>query len=204
MTLLSAIGLFAAACVHPGPSPHGPEDVVRSYARALAEGRLDEAWALSTPLDRDRFAERYADPRQRQRRADELLRAADGQTGAATALEAGPSGWRVVEAATAVAAGDDEAQARALVEHFLSAAKRGDFDAVFGDLAASWRARYTPARLKSDFAGEPGADGRLERIRAAQGGRWELTPVGPELSLGEGRRLRLQREGSALKVVALE
>lgn len=198
-TFLAAIGLCAAACVH---SP--PEDALRSYARALEAGQLDEAWGWSTPLDHERFLERYADPAVRHQRAEQLNRTADGHPGAPVGLEAGPSGWRVVEAPTAIAPPDDEQQARALVDHFLGAAQSGDFEAVFRDLAASWRARYTPERLKADFTVEPAANERLQRIRAALPGKWELTGLGPQLPLGEGRRLKLQREGGALKVVALE
>jgi hypothetical protein len=198
-TLLAAIGLCAAACVH---SP--PEDALRSCARALEAGQLDEAWRWSTPLEHDRFLERYAAPAVRRRRAEELTRAADGLPGAPVGVESGPAGWRVVEAPTAIAAPDDEQQARALVDHFLGAAQSGDFEAVFADLASSWRARYSPERLKADFAAEPAASARLLRIRAALPGKWELTGLGPQLPLGEGRRLKLQREGGALKVVALE
>ena len=59
-------------------------------------------------------------------------------------------------------------------------------------------------RLKADFQTEPAAAGRVARIRAALGGKWELTAAGPELPLGDGKRLKLQREGEALKVVGLE
>ena len=42
------------------------------------------------------------------------------------------------------------------------------------------------------------------RIRAALASRWEVTLAGPQLPLGEGKALKLVREGGALKVAALE
>ncbi len=199
-TLLAVLGLCASDCVH-GVLP---EDAMRSYARALEEGRLDDAWALSAALDQAQFAERYAEPARRHQRAEEVLRAAEGQASTGLAIEARAGAYRVIEAPAAVATKDDALQAAALVEHFLASAQRGDFDAVFADLAASWRARYSPQRLKADFEAEPAAAARLERIRAALPGKWELTAAGPELPLGEGKRLKVLREGDGLKVAALE
>lgn len=196
--------LLLAGCVHSGPTSNGPEDVARSYARALEEGRLDDAWALSAPLDREQFAARYADPKVRKQRAEALALAAAGQPSAVVALEVRAQGWRVLEQPTAAAALADEAQARERVDHFLAAIDRGDFEAVFADLSAAWRARYTPARLKADFTSEPAALSRLARIRAAREGRWEVTLAGPQLALGEGKALKLVREGGTLKVAALE
>ena len=200
-TFLAALGFCVAACVH---LPSVAEDTMRAYARALEQGRLEEAWALSTSLDHDRFVERYRDPVVRHQRAEAALKAADGQPTEGLALESGATGWRVIEAPAPVVARDEEQQARTLVEHFLASVQSGDFDAVFSDLGATWRARYTPQRLKTDFTLEPAAVERLQRIRAALPGEWVLTAIGPELSLGEGQRLQLQREGEALKVVALE
>ncbi len=178
--------------------------MARRYARALDEGRVDDAWALSAPLDRDQFAARYAEAGARRRRAYAIAHAAEGQPSAAVALEVRESGWRVIEPPAPAALVADEELARALIAHFLAAVASGDFDSVLGDLAASWRAKYTPARLRSDFSTEPSAQIRLERIRAALPGRWEVTLAGPQLPLGEGKTLRLLREGGALKVAALE
>ncbi len=203
-TLLSAFGILTAGCVHSAPALHGPEDVARSYARALQDGKIDEAWALSAPLDREQFNARYADASVRQARALALEQAAAGQPTAQVALEVKAQGWRVIEQPTPVAAAADEQLARERVEHFLAAVDGGDFDAVFADLSASWRARYTPARLKSDFTSEPAAQARLARIRAALSGKWQVTLAGPQLPLGEGKTLKLLREGDALKVAAIE
>ncbi len=199
------LGFALAGCVTTAPTLNGPEHVARAYADALAQGRVDDAWALSAPIDRAQFAVRYADAAARARRAAEVRKAAEGQPDAAVALETRAQGWRVIEAdfERTVPLRDDEA-ARAVVAHFLAAVDAGDFDAVFADLAAPWRARYTPARLKSDFAAEPAVAERLARIRAAIGGAWVSTMAGPQLPLGDGRALKLQREGAALKVAALE
>lgn len=191
-------------CVTTAPTVNGPEHVARAYADALAQGRVDDAWALSAPIDREQFAVRYADAAARDLRAAQVRKAADGHAESAVALETREKGWRVIEATEkAVPLQDDEA-ARAVVTRFLAAIDAGDFEAVFADLSSALRARYTPARLKSDFAAEPAAAGRLQRIRSALGGAWVSTVAGPQLPLGDGRALKLQREGGALKVAALE
>lgn len=177
-----------AGCTH--------DDVARRYADALEQGRVDEAWALSAQLDREQFGARYADAGARKARAEGVRRA--------VSLEAKGDGWRVVETPLPVAAADDARLARERVDHFLAAVDSGDFEAVFADLSASWRARYTPARLKADFTGEPFAIERLQRIKAALPGKWEVTAAGPQLVLGEGKALKLLREGDGFKVAALE
>ena len=134
----------AAGCLHSGPALNGPEGVARSYARALAEGRVNDAWALSAPLDREQFAARYADPGVRRQRSEALERAASGLPSAAVSLEVGERGWRVLEQPTPAAGLADEEQAKERISHFLSAVDSSDFQAVFNDLSASWRARYTP------------------------------------------------------------
>src|SRR6266852_5991623 len=50
---------------------------------------------------------------------------------------------------------------------FLDAAEEGDFDSAYQLLAGSWRARYTPARLKQDFELEPRAKELVARARSA-------------------------------------
>ena len=198
----SALGILAAGCAHGGPARNGPVDVSRSYARALDAGNVDEAWALSASLDREQFAERYADPLARHQRAQDVTRAADGQPSAKVTLEVTAKGWRVLEAPVAGLA--DEQQARDVLNRFLAALDSGDFQTVFSDLSAVWRARYTPERLKADFASEPVALSRVERIRAARAAAWDVTLAGPRLPLGEGKSLKLVREGGALKISALE
>lgn len=191
-------------CVHVAASADGPEDVARRYAEALEQGRVKDAWALSAPLDRDQFVARYTDAASRKARADGVRQAAVGKPSQPVALEVKAEGWRVIEAPAPVAAQADEKLARERVEHFLAAVDRGDFEAVFADLSATWRARYTPARLKADFTGEPAAVERLQRIKAALPGRWEVTLAGPQLPLGDGKALKLLREGDGFKVAALE
>ena len=198
-TFLTVLGI--SACAHAVSSP---DDAMRSYARSLDEGRLEDAWALSSSLDHDRFLERYADPEARRRRAEEVRGAADGLRPLGLLHDLKSDTWRVVEAAPVAAPPNDAHEAEAAVEHFLASVQAGDFDAVFAELGSSWRARYTPQRLEADFQSEPAVAGRLARIRAALPGRWELTPEGPQLPLGEGKRLKLRREGDGLKVVALE
>ncbi len=199
---LSLALLLAAACVHGGPAPHGPEGVSRAYARALEAGQLDEAYALTSGLDRETFEARYSGQADRLRRAEEVRSAAQG-TSAPVKLELSGAGWRVVETPVA-AEPSDAALAKQALEAFLAAVDAGDFEQAYQRLSAPLRARYTPERLKADFLGEPRARERLDRIRANLGGRWQLTADGAALPLGEGKKVRLSREGGELHVGALE
>ncbi len=165
-----SLALLAAACVHGGPAPHGPEACSRAYAEALEQGRLDDAFASTTGIDRDAFDARYGSAADRQRRARELLAAADGQP-APVKLELSDSGWKVVEP-TQAAELSDAALAKKTLETFLAAVDAQDFDKAYKKLSAPLRARYTPERLKSDFYAEPKAKERLQRVRAALDGKW--------------------------------
>ena len=206
LSALAAV-LAAAACAHAppgGPSPQGPEAVALRYARALEGGALREAHALSTGAPWEQFERAYgADAPARTARAAAVLQAAQGQVapGAAVALRATANGWRVDESALAPAAGPGP---REVTRAFLDAADRGDFEAVWALLAPRWRARYTPARLAADFQQEPQAVDRLRRVRAAVDGAWTQGQGGASLALGDGQTFRLEREGDALKVGALE
>jgi protease-4 len=87
---------------------------------------------------------------------------------------------------------------------FLDAAERGDFDSAYQLLAGSWRARYTPARLKQDFELEPRAKEMVGRARSAlKRGRREAEGFA-EYPIGDGKAVRLVRENGAFKIASLE
>jgi hypothetical protein len=195
--------LVLTACRTPAPVP---EAAAHSYARALREGRLDDAWAQvalsqrEAGLDREAFAQRYAEPRAREARAEEVL-------GALPALElrAGPlalvreeGAWWVREPLQAPPG------AREALEAFIDAAQAGDFERAWTLLAAPLRARYSPSRLEDDFRKEPLSRERLERARAALGTPPVLEGDEARFELGEGRAVRLVREGDVYRVAALE
>jgi protease-4 len=87
---------------------------------------------------------------------------------------------------------------------FLDAAEKGDFDSAYQLLAGSWRARYTPARLRQDFELEPRAKELVGRARSAlkRGGREAGGVV--EYPIGDGKAVRLVRENGAFKIASLE
>jgi hypothetical protein len=95
-------------------------------------------------------------------------------------------------------------QASEVLRQFLAAAEAADFQTAYSLLSGSWRAVYTPQRLREDFAQEPLAVERLQRARAAliQGptvrGEQAEFPVGP------GRAVRLVREANSYRVASLE
>lgn len=183
----------------------GPEATARAYAAALREGRVDDAWALTSEASgdagpsRQAFDTQYADAERRTRRADAVEAAASALTataGGVTLVQA-RGGWRVVES-------DPGRAARQALEAFLASAESGDFDAAYAQLAGVLRARYTPDRLAQDFKAEPGAPQRLARARAALG--QEPTVEGDEVTfaIGGGKAVRLILEEGRYRVLALE
>ncbi len=197
--LAGLLVLFSASC-----RTAGPHEAAEAYARALREGRVDDAYALTSSeyranVSRDSFGRRYANEMARFERATAILSALERLKAVSPEIEAvrEPDGWRVAEVAPVE--GPKEALAR-----FLDAAEAGDFEAAWRMLAGEWRARYTPARLAKDFADEPLAKDRLARARAALEGEWAWRGDEVELDLGEGKAVRLRREGGAFKVVSLE
>lgn len=192
------------SCAHLGPAPAGPEGAARAYADALEENRLDAALALSTGLDAAHFKKLYADAQVRALRARAVRAAADGATSSgALKLVLENGAWRVQELEPARP--QVQEQAAQVLSRFLDAADAGDFEGALQLLGASWRNRYTPQRFGEDFAREPLAKERLQRARSALGqANWVVDAAGAQLPLGEGRAVRLMREGDALKVVALE
>jgi hypothetical protein len=186
-------------------TPSTPEGVGLAYARALREGRTRDAYGLTSPEFRGRVSEqgfqaRYADPAKRAERAAQMEGALEKfkVTAPGVAMVRRQEGWRVEE-------GDaDEGGPAQTLERFLDAAERGDFVAAYGLLAASWRARYTPERLKEDFGREPLARERLVRARRALERPPSQTDQGVEYPLGDGKAVRLVREADGFRVAALE
>jgi hypothetical protein len=94
---------------------------------------------------------------------------------------------------------------RGALEQFLGAAGRGDFEAAFRLLASPLRARYTPARLASDYAAVRGlAQDKLARLRASLDADWRIGADEASLPVGEGKRARLVREPEGWRIAALE
>lgn len=192
---IGAVGCGICACVHPA----SPTEVATRYAQALEEGRLADAQQWTQEPADPSFQTRWADAALRQARAQEIRASLkDLQVqGPQLTLTLGPEGWRVLEHPPGPAA-------EAALSHFLEAAEAHDWDAVWRDLAADLRARYTPARLAADHALIPSVGERLKRARLAQArppryeGNVALFPVGP------GKAVRLVQEGEGYKVSALE
>jgi len=90
------------------------------------------------------------------------------------------------------------------LSRFLDAAEAGDFDAAYQMMAGSWRARYTPERLKEDFDREPLAKERLARARAALKTAPAMRDGLAEFPIGDGKAVRLVREDGGFRVMSLE
>jgi hypothetical protein len=183
----------------------GPEASARSYAQALRDGRTTDAYALTSAEFRGRvsaeaFAERYGDPARRAERAAEVDRALAQlhAEGPGIALVREGEIWRVDEPAPAA-----EGPSQTL-QNFLDAAERGDFAAAYALLSESWRGRYSPERLQQDFEREPLSRERLARARRALAQSPVISGSSVDYPLGEGKAVRLVREGGAFRVAALE
>jgi hypothetical protein len=182
-----------------------PAQVGRAYAQALREGRVDDAYALTSTEYRgqvplEHFRERYADANAREQRAA-VVESALSQLraqGPGIGLVAEASGWRIEDPQPTA---DDPA---VTLRKFLDSADRGDFATAYSMLAAPWRARYTPERLKEDLEREPLGRERIARARHALSTAAVLRGDGAEWPLGEGRAVRLIREDGEFRVVSLE
>ncbi len=94
---------------------------------------------------------------------------------------------------------------RGALDQFLKAAERGDFEAVYRLLASPLRARYTPARLASDFSAVRGlAQDKLARLRACPQSAWRVAADQAFLPVGDGKSARLVREPDGWRLAALE
>lgn len=98
----------------------------------------------------------------------------------------------------------DEGPALALAA-FVAAVDGGRFDEAYGLLSGRWRARLTPERLRDDLAeGGALAVDRLARARLAAGGSVRREGDLARFPIGDGKAVRLVREGSGWKIDALE
>ncbi|XXF81454.1 hypothetical protein P2318_17360 [Myxococcaceae bacterium GXIMD 01537] len=190
--------LLAAGCAS---APRDPVSVAESYARALEENHLTEAYRLTAgaPEGEVAFLERYADEGARRERAAEVRAGAGGLEahGPALSLEQSGGAWRVVESRPADVP-------RAALSRFLDAVDGKDWRTAWGLLAAPLRARYTPERLQDDFEHEPLARERLRRARIALLGPVKVAASEASFPIGEDRAVRLVLEEGEYRVAAIE
>jgi hypothetical protein len=192
-------GVCLAAC-----RTVGPGDVADAYGQALAEHRLEDAYALTSSAYRARtpfaaFAAACADSAACAQRAVAATAFRGHWTARTQTLAVVDEGgqWRVEELTAAV--GPTQ-----VLDAFLSAVNRGDFNAAWTLLASPLRARYTPERLKEDFEREPLAKERLERARKASEAAPKLEAGVAAFSVGGGKAVQLVLEEGAYRVAALE
>jgi hypothetical protein len=194
MILLLAL---SAGCA----TPKGPSSVAESYAKALEDNRLSEAYALTTGLPEGEpgFRERYADTTARRERAASVRAGAmDLEARAPNLLvERRQDTWRVVETRPA-----DEA--KAALTRFLNAVEARDWEKAWSLLSGPLRSRYTPDRFREDFQREPLAKERVRRARLALRGNVKVTNSEATFPLGADRAVRLVLEEGEYRVAAIE
>jgi hypothetical protein len=196
-TLCLVVALAASGCAH---AP-GPREVASSYARALEENRLEDAWALTNAPAEERksFLEHYAKESVRKARAAEVRKALPElqARGPGLTLLQVKEGWRVVEEEPADAP-------REALKRFLDAVGASDWATAWSLLSDPLRARYTPERLRDDFKREPLAAERVRRARLALKGPVKVTASGAEFPIGKDRTVLLVREAGEYRVAAIE
>lgn len=195
--------LATGCCAHTPPPPEtkGPDEVALEYARALRDGRLDDAYALTSKeyratVSAQAFKARYTQDAVRAARADAISKTPVRAVGAEMSLVRDGKVWRV--------AGESEGDARAVADAFVKAAAAGEWKKAYSFLAAPLRARYSPERFAEDFKAEPQAKERLTRARVALEGTPELVGNEVRFMIGEGRALRLIREADGFRILAIE
>lgn len=202
---IPALVAFGGAIILGCATTPGPEETARAYSRALAEGRMDDAYALvasrqkDAGLSREAYVKRYEDAELRKARAQSVEEAAGelaASSGSLTLVRDGEA-WRVVEPL-------GDGGARKVLEAFIAAADAGDFEAAYALLGAKLRARYTPSLLERDFKAEPLAKERVERARVAAKAEPVLQGDRALFPIGDGKAVALQLEEGGYKVVALE
>lgn len=182
-------------------TPKGPTSIVESYAKALEEDRLSEAYALTTGLPEGEpgFRERYADANARRERAASVRASAATLEARAPnlILEHRQDTWRVVETRP----GDE---AKAVLTRFLNAVEARDWEKAWSLLSGPLRSRYTPDRFREDFQREPLAKERMRRARLALRGNVKVTNSDASFPLGAERAVRLVLEEGEYRVAAIE
>jgi hypothetical protein len=94
----------------------------------------------------------------------------------------------------------DELAQREIARRFVAALDARDFAAAHSLLFKPLRERYSVERLAADFAAEPLAAPRLEKVRA----HLDAPLHDGALEWGPGRFLRLAREGEGWRIASLE
>ncbi|WP_163996546.1 hypothetical protein [Pyxidicoccus caerfyrddinensis] len=196
-TVLLCLPLLAACAT----TPREPVSVAEAYARALDEGRLQDAYALTNgaPEGEVAFLDRYSDEATRRERAAAV------RSGTAVLEARAPSvtlahtgqGWRVVESRPADVP-------RAALSRFLDTVEAREWQKAWSLLAAPLRARYTPERLREDFEREPLAKERLRRARLALNTNVRVGAGEALFPLGEDRAVVLVLEDGEYRVASIE
>ncbi len=97
-----------------------------------------------------------------------------------------------------------EAEARAALTAFVDAVERKDFDGAFRLLDATLKRRYSPERLKSDFALEPRGVALVSRLKGALARPLQLAGDRASVVVAEGRVALAVRESDGWHVASLD
>lgn len=110
----------------------------------------------------------------------------------------------VEPAASATKTPEVEAEARAALAAFVGAVERSDFDGAFRLLDATLKRRYSPERLKSDFALEPRGVALVSRLKVALARPLLLSGDRASVVVADGRVALAVRESDGWHVASLD
>ncbi len=99
---------------------------------------------------------------------------------------------------------DSQAELRAVLQAFVTAAETKRFSDVHALLAKPLRDRYSVDQLSVDFLAEPLASARLAQIKLKSEAPFAESKASASLEWASGRAVRLVREPDGWRVAALE
>jgi hypothetical protein len=97
-----------------------------------------------------------------------------------------------------------ETEVRATLHSFVDAVEQSDFDGAFRLLDATLKRRYSPERLKADFAIEPRGAALVNRLKQALHQPVQIRGTRASLLVAEGRVATLVRESDEWHVSTLD
>lgn len=203
------------ACARGRPASTGPREVLTEYARALDEGRLDDAYGLlSAEAQRELPLEAFTrmvteSPDEAREMAAALIRPSGPPLVTATVTT--PSGeslllvledgeWRVDGSAIDLYS---QATPEAAIHAFLRAYENGRYDILLRFVPESQAQGLDPARLEKAWRGEQKVemDRLTQALRAAlPTARFEHLGDRATMAYGAGGTVELVREAGAWKI----
>lgn len=207
---LWAVGL--AACTTTGPQRLKPHEVLRAYARAVAERKYDAAYGLLSAGFRKRHSRAAfekmlrEDPERVERVVARLAKAERLKITAELALSRGDALRLVLEDGKWRIGQDpldfyDQSTPKAALRSFVRAIERRRYDIVMRFVPAKWASSMTKEQLRKQWEGEKRAEieGLLEKLKANLDAPIQIDGAEASMPYGE-HEVKFVREDGAWKI----